>query len=203
MSIENILGKIEKENRERVNRIIGGAESRAEEIEKDYRREVEQLREKLKKKFRGKADEHRRQIIVSEQLEQRKKLLGEKRRILEDFYSDARDRIRSMSGDEYAAFIRKLILERAVTGNEEIVIPSGHEDVFTDSFIESLNKEFGGENGFSVSSERGDFSWGFILREKDRKIDLSLERFFRELVDDIEAEAARILFSDSGAEGGG
>ncbi|MBD3178126.1 MAG: hypothetical protein GF417_00220 [Candidatus Latescibacteria bacterium] len=200
MAIENILEKIEQDNRERASGIISEAESRADELRDKYRLEADELRARLEDRFREKAREHRRQMVVSEQLELRKKLLGEKRRILEDFYNTARDEIRSMSGDRYAGFIRKLILERAVTGNEEIVIPPAHRKIFSDKFVDSLNREYG-NGSFTVSPDEGDFEWGFILREKDRLVDMSLESFFGELVEDIEPEVARILFSQSGRKG--
>ena len=194
MAIEDILSRIEQENRKKVESIIARAEAKADEIKEGYSREAEELREELEHKFRRKADEHRRQIVVSEQLELRKKLLGVKRDILEEFYGRVRDKISSMTGEEYAGFIRKLILERAVTGNEEILIPGNHRQVFTEEFVSSLNDDFGKGN-FSVSEQDGDFAWGVILREKDRLIDLSLDSFFRELTDQVEPEVARILFS--------
>ncbi|MFO7915564.1 MAG: V-type ATP synthase subunit E family protein [Candidatus Krumholzibacteriales bacterium] len=199
MAIEDILSRIERENREKVSSIIGKAESKADEIKEDYSRKADKLRGELDEKFRRKADEHRRQIVVSERLDLRKKLLSEKRDILEEFYGKARDKISSMSGEEYAGFIRKLILKRAVTGKEEIVIPAAHRDIFTGEFVSSLNDEFGG-GSFSVSPGEGDLTWGVILRQKDRLIDLSLESFLRELIDRTEPEAARILFSEGDGE---
>jgi vacuolar-type H+-ATPase subunit E/Vma4 len=194
MAIENIIKKIERDNREKVEGITGEAESKAEEIRADYRKQGEELKEELDEKFRRKADEHRRQIIVSEQLELRKKMLGVKREILEEFYEQARNKIEELSGEEYAAFIKKLILSRAVTGREEILIPEGHKEIFDDAFIDSLNGEFG-EGSFRVSPAEGDFSWGFRLREKDRLVDLSLDSFFREVIEDLEPEVAAILFA--------
>jgi len=196
MSIEKILEKIDREADSAVDEIMAEAESKVELIGKEYRKKEDELRERLKKESEQKAREESHRLVVSEQLDLRKSLLTAKRKILDEFFSEARKRVRSMPKEDTAGFIRKLILERAITGGEEIVPAAQQKDLFQDEFIEALNESFSGRGNFSLGEPSTDFSWGVILREGERTVDLSLEALFSQVIEESEPEVAALLFSE-------
>ncbi len=195
MSIEKIFERITGEAEEKVKEIIEASEEEASAVEQGYRKEAEELRARLNSYAERKADEKERQLIVNEQLELKKTVLRKKREILEDLYQQAKKRIIGLPDEESGKILSDLILKRAISGKEEIVVSSSQKKIFTDSFIGKLNSRFEGGGNFSLSREGGEFSWGVVLREDRRVVDLSLEVIFEQLKEKIEPKIAALLFT--------
>jgi V/A-type H+-transporting ATPase subunit E len=195
MSIENILKRIDEETESAVRAIIDKAEEEASHIERDYEARASALGERLELRARKRVEEEERRIIVNEQLELRKSVLARKRQILEELYGEARKKLEEISGDEYLDLLRSLIIKKAVTGREELVVPEKHREYFTPEYIASVNKLLPGGGSLSVSPGAGDFSWGVVLREGRRVVDLTLDVLFKQLQDKVESKVAAILFS--------
>jgi V/A-type H+-transporting ATPase subunit E len=197
MSIENILKRIDDESAAAVDGIISEAESDAERIKQEYASEGEELKADLEARARAKAEEERRRLLVNEELQLRKKILEKKREILESLYSEAAEKIKSISEEEYLDLMKLLIRGRAISFEEELVVPKDRGDIFGKTFLDSLNRSSGGKKGsFSISDEPGDFSWGVVLVEGKRRIDLTLDVLLAQLRDRIEPEIAAVLFAD-------
>ncbi len=196
MSIEKILEKIDREADSAVDEIISGAESEAELIGKEYRKKEKKLRERLNEESEKISREESRRLVVNEQLELRKSLLYSKRKILDDFFSEARKRVESMPEEDTVDFIEKLILNRAITGREDIVLAEEQKGLFPDNLIETLNESFSGGGSFSLGESSTDFSWGVILREGNRIVDLSLDALFSQVAEEVEPEVAALLFRE-------
>jgi vacuolar-type H+-ATPase subunit E/Vma4 len=171
------------------------AEAEAGKIREEYDKKASDLAEKLTAESHRKAEEEAHRLIVNEQLELRKKLLEEKREILDSFFEQARIKIEDMPGEKYIGFIRKVIVERAITGKEEISVASGQVKLYPDDFVDSLNKELGKGGAFRMSGPSDEFSWGVVLREGKRVIDLSLETMFGQVKEEMEPRIAGLLFS--------
>jgi V/A-type H+-transporting ATPase subunit E len=195
MSIENILKRIEEEAESTAQELLDKAKAEAAQIDDDYSEKAKELKEKLGARAKSGAAEEERRLVVSEQLELKKALLTKKREILAELYKEARSRIESLPEKEYLKLLKALILEKAISGREEIIIPSGQGDIISQDFLVSLNKDFPGGGGFSIAKEPGEFSWGVVLREGRRVVDLSLEVLFDQLKERIEPEIAEVLFS--------
>ena len=197
MSIENILKRIEEETAAAVGEIISEAESEAEKIREDYTAEAGELKVKLERQARTKAEEEQRRLLVNEELRLRKELLERKREILDALYVEAAKRIESLERDEYLELMKMMIQRRATSFEEEIVVPEDQREIFGKEFLDSLNKTAGGKKGaISISDEPGDFSWGVILREGKRSVDLTLDVLIAQLRDRIEPDIAAVLFAD-------
>jgi V/A-type H+-transporting ATPase subunit E len=197
MSIENILKRIEEETAAAVGEIISEAESEAEKIREDYTAEAGELKVKLERQARTKAEEEQRRLLVNEELRLRKELLKRKREILDALYVEAAKRIESLERDEYLELMKMMIQRRATSFEEEIVVPEDQREIFGKEFLDSLNKTAGGKKGaISISDEPGDFSWGVILREGKRSVDLTLDVLIAQLRDRIEPDIAAVLFAD-------
>lgn len=195
MSIENILDKIEKETEAAVEEIIREAKEEAAKIGKEYQKKAEDLSDKLMKEAERRADEETRRLIVNERLELRKGLLEKKREVFDGFFEAAKKEIEGMAKDDYIAFIRRLIVDKAATGKEEIVVSSKQADIYPDDFADTLNSSFKGDSAFKISDQSDEFAWGVILREGKRVVDLSLDSLFKEISEDMEPEIAGLLFS--------
>lgn len=197
MSIENILKRIEEETTAAVGEIISEAESEAEKIREDYAAEAGELKVELERQARAKAEEEQRRLLVNEELRLRKELLERKREILDALYAEVAERVESLERDEYLELMKMMILRRATSFEEEIIVPEDQREVFGKTFPDSLNKTAGGKKGaLSISDDTGDFSWGVILREGKRRVDLTLDVLIAQLRDRIEPDIAAVLFAD-------
>lgn len=196
MSIKNILKRINDETESAVQEILEKARADASRIKREYSEKASELDEELGKRAERRAEEEKRRLIVSEQLELRKAVLAKKRKILDGLYSEALKEIGSTGGEDYLDIVRELILERAVSGGEEIIVPEDQRDLFKPEFVKSLNEAFPGGGRFSIAEELGGFKWGVVLREERRVVDLSLGVLFEQLKEKIEAEVAAAIFPD-------
>lgn len=195
MSIENIYKRISSEADKSVKEILDRANTEASGISKEYAGKAGELEARLKLYAGKKADEEEKRLIVSEQLELRKMILKKKREILGQLYDKAREKIEALPVDECRRILKDLILHKAVSGKEEIMVAALQKDIFTPEFLQVLNEEFGGEGGFTLAAESGDISWGVVLREGRRVVDLSLDVIFKQLKEKIEPRIAALLFT--------
>ena len=195
MAIEHILKRIEEETEETVQQIFEKAEADATSIRDQYAGRIQKLKHELDQRAQRRAEEEERRLIVSEQLELRKALLARKREILEDLYAGAKKKISSIAEDQYLGLLKDMIIARSVSGTEEIVVPDSQKDLFTKNFLDSLNKTVQGGR-FTFAKEPGDFSWGVILREGKRVVNLTLDILFGQLKEKVEPEIAALLFPE-------
>jgi len=196
MSIENILKRIEEETEEAARGILGKAEAQASLIGEDYAKKGKKLREEIEHRSRVKAADEERRLVVGEELELRKAFLVRKREILDDVYGEARTRLESIPQEAYLDLLRSLIVRHSLSGREEIIVPAAQRNMFTADFIASLNRAKGGGAAFSLAGSPGDFPWGVVLREGQRRVDLTLEVIFEQLKTSIESRIAGILFPE-------
>ena len=104
--------------------------------------------------------------------------------------------LESLPEERYLALLKNLIVRRAVSGKEEIVVPKSQKKLFTQDFIDSLSSAFPGKGSFTVASENGDFTWGVVMREGRRVVDLTLRVLFEQLKEKVEPEIAALLFPE-------
>lgn len=105
--------------------------------------------------------------------------------------------MQKLDGKEYTDLMKGMILRSAISGNEEIIVSKEQKKLFSGAFLDELNKENDLGKGFELAEEPGDFSWGVVLKEGRRIVDLTLDVLMEQLRERIESEIAPILFSDS------
>jgi V/A-type H+-transporting ATPase subunit E len=196
MSIENILKKIEEEAEAAAAEILRAAGTRAASIREEGEQRGAKLREELESRVRAKASDEERRLVVGEELELRKASLERKREILGEVYAEARKRIENLPRDEYLKLMSAFILKSAISGKEEIVVPAAQRSMFAGDFVESLNRARGAGAAFSIAGTPGDFAWGVVLREGQRRVDLTLGVIFEQLTARVESAVAGVLFPD-------
>jgi V/A-type H+-transporting ATPase subunit E len=194
MSIENILKRIEEETEAAAAEILRAAGTRAASIRGEGEQSGAKLREELESRARAKASDEERRLIVGEELELRKTSLERKREILGEVYAEARKRIENLPPDEYLKLISAFILKSAISGKEEIVVPAAQRSMFAGDFVGSLNRARGAGAAFTVAEAPGEFAWGVVLREGQRRVDLTLGVIFRQLTERAESAVAGVLF---------
>jgi vacuolar-type H+-ATPase subunit E/Vma4 len=202
MALEDILKKISEDARAEADSLVSVSRAEAESLREKARKEAETLRAGLMRKAKERAENHADRVKVLAGLDQRKEILKEKKRLLDETFEQARKRLLNLSPGEYLAFLKPLILKTVESGNEEIIPSAAQKNLFTPDFLKSLNDALGIEKGhLRLSGESGNFSGGFILREGNRETNMTLESLIDSQRDTLEPQIARTLFGEKRQHG--
>ena len=192
-----------------VEKILADAKAEAEKIKKqaDEKEAAEQA------KLTEQLDEYKKQtqtlakkaakdkklhLLAAGRMDIAKEFLGEKRKILDEVFAQARQRLRNLPDEEYCRFMTKLMLEAVETGDEEIIIDN-EEKRIDQKFIKQINRELGpGYKGnLRLADEKQNLGGGFILRRGRIKNNVSFDVLLAQARKELEIELAKEMFSGS------
>jgi len=197
MSLEKILEKIIQDSREEITKILDEAKSRASQIIEEGKREAEKVTRELTREGEENARKVKERIVTLASLESRKRILGEKQKILAELYLEAEKRIRNLNGRDYRELVKKIMLESCQTGEELVVIGENDRKRIDQQLIKSVNAELekAGKNGkLKLSSEVAPIPDGFILKSGKVEINNSWGSILRSLREKTEGEVIKLLF---------
>jgi len=154
----------------------------------EYKKQTELLAKKA-------ADDKKLHLLAEARMNIAKKLLAEKRKILDKVFAQAAQRLKDLPDDQYRQFITKLILDAVQTGDEEIIVGKDDKRINHD-FVKELNRRLGpGYKGnLRLAEQREKFSGGFILKRGKVKTNASFEVLLEEARNSLETELAKDLF---------
>lgn len=197
MEAEQVVEKILADARAEAKKIAKQAGEK-ETAEQD--RLTEQLKEfkKQTKLIAQKAGEDEEShILAAARMDISMQLLAEKRKILDEVFEQAHQRLGDLPDDEYRAFYTKLMLEAVETGDEEVVVDKNEKRI-DQEFIKQVNRELG--TGFKgnlrLSDEKRDLGSGFILKRGKIKTNVSVNVLLDQARKELEIELAKELFGD-------
>ncbi len=194
MALEDILKLIKEEADSEGKRIIADAETEAEAIKDNAREEAKKEEKRLLEYYKMQAEKEKSRIVDNAKLDIKKKMLREKRHLLDLLYGKAIEKFQKLSRDEYISLIKKLILENTVTKKEEIII-SKKEKHINQAFIDGFNKQNKGFN-ISLSDNKGDFEGGFLLKAEKQQVACTFEALISLIKEEYEVELSRIYFGE-------
>jgi V/A-type H+-transporting ATPase subunit E len=198
MSLEKILEKIIQDSEEEIRKILDEANSRASQIIEEGKREAEKVAGELTRGGEENARKVKEIIVTLASLESRKRILGEKQRILGELYLEVEKRIRNFNGRDYRELVKKIMLESCQTGEELVVIGENDRKRIDEKLIESVNAELvkaGKKGKLKLSPEPASIPDGFILKLGKIEINNSWENILRSLREKTEDEIIKLLFT--------
>ncbi|MCJ7646662.1 V-type ATP synthase subunit E [bacterium] len=198
MSLEKILEKIIQDSEEEIRKILDEAKSRASQIIEEGKREAEKVAGELTRGGEENARKVKEIIVTLASLESRKRILGEKQRILGELYLEVEKRIRNFNGRDYRELVKKIMLESCQTGEELVVIGENDRKRIDQKLIESVNAELvkaGKKGKLKLSPEPASIPDGFILKLGKIEINNSWENILRSLREKTEDEIIKLLFT--------
>jgi len=213
MQGEHLIEKILSDARAEAQKIIEKAQEKesAEQAKIDeqlaeYKKETEIITQKAAKAKRS-------QLLSAARMEIAKKLLAEKRKMLDEVFAQAHQRLMNLPDDQYRQLIIKLMLQAVETGDEEVIIDK-NENRINQDFINQVNEQLrskastcvpagrgpslgaGGKGNLRLSDQRQDLGGGFILKRGRIKNNVSFEVLLAQARRDLEIELAKELFSE-------
>ena len=192
-----------------VKKILSDADSEAEVIKKqadekaageraefaeqqnEYKKQTQALAQKA-------AEDKRLHILAAARMEIVKQLLAEKRKVLDDIFTRARQQLKGLPDEQYQNIMAKLMSAAVETGDEEVIVDR-NENRIDSEFIRQVNSKLGPDHkgGLKLSDEKQSIEGGFILKRGRIKNNLSLSVLLAQARKEIEIELAKELFGST------
>jgi len=156
----------------------------------EYKKQTQTLAKKA-------AKDKKLHLLAAGRMDIAKEFLGEKRKILDEVFAQARQQLRNLPDEKYCKFMTKLMLEAVETGDEEVIVDN-EETRIDQKFIKQINRELGpGYKGnLRLADEKQNLGGGFILKRGGIKNNVSFDVLLAQARKELEIELAKELFEN-------
>ncbi len=194
MSVEGIIDRIMTDAKGEVDSILSEAGRQERAIQEDNEREAQEHYDRKRELLDEKYRKEKERAILNRRLDERKSVLMTRQTWMDRAFDEARSRLVDQSMNEYQQLMRQLIATVSSARDEEVQFGTKGDEKELKSVITELNKQTGGK--FTLSEERGDFPWGFILRKGKVETNMSIESLFKYKRNDLEQKAWELFNAD-------
>ncbi|MEE9370102.1 MAG: V-type ATP synthase subunit E [Sedimentisphaerales bacterium] len=188
-----------------IEKILSDAQADAEKIKKEadeketseqaelaeqldeYEKQTEVLAQKS-------GEERKMRLLAAARMEIAKDFLGEKRKILDEVFEQAKIQFTNLPDEEYRKVMAQLMKKAAESGDEEVIIDKKEKRI-NDKLINQVNQQLGNKGNLKLSEEKGNLGAGFILKRGKIKNNVSLQVLLEQARKELEIELAKELFS--------
>ncbi len=192
MSIEKITSKILDDAKDQAEASLNEARLRAESIVNDAREKAKELEMSLTSSGEIERDKlmGRRKSVA--EIDGRKIVLAEKRKLIDKAFEEAADIIASMDKEEYTGLLFEKIIQGEAKGCE-LVLNQKDRDSIGEILVSKVNKELG-EGSLKLSEEVRNIKGGFLLKRGRIYINSSIENMISDVKEELITEVAEKLF---------
>jgi V/A-type H+-transporting ATPase subunit E len=194
MSVQGIIDRIMADAEREAGEIAEEAKRQAEAIRKDNEQDAQEYyehhREMMDERFRKEME----RAVLNRRLDQRKTILSRRQEWMDRAFDEALTRLVDQPLKDYQRLMMDLIARVSSTKDEEIVFGTKGTASEMKAVVSDLNRETGGS--FSLAKERGEFSWGFILRKGKVETNMSIDSMFKYKRNDLEQKAWELFNAD-------
>lgn len=187
-----------------IEKILSDAQADAEKIKKEadeketseqaelaeqldeYEKQTEILAQKS-------GEERKMRLLAAARMEIAKDFLGEKRKILDEVFEQAKIQFTNLPDEEYRNVMAQLMKKAAESGDEEVIIDKKEKRI-NDKLINQVNQQLGNKGNLKLSEEKGNLGAGFILKRGKIKNNVSLQVLLEQARKELEIELAKELF---------
>ena len=183
---ENIVDQILAAAQSAGEEMLAAAQQRYDADLRAGRAALEREVDEMRRRGRRQAEETTQQELSTARLEQRRKLANEKRRLLDQVYDQAWQRVTEEAG--YRAWLERQLSAHARSG-DVVVVAARERERFQGSFAALLER-----HGVTLSEEPGRFRAGFVIDRGATRLNCTLDEAFRALAAEAEIEISAALF---------
>jgi V/A-type H+-transporting ATPase subunit E len=197
MALEDIVRNIKVKATQEGKRIKEETDKEGEELIKKAREQADKVKTRILHQLENQAKDEKRKLVIKTRSEERKKLLIRKRKLMDEAFRQAEQKLSSLEKAEYLSLIKRSLISNIDSGEEEIIVAPRDGEWMAGNFIKDLRKslkEAGTNDGVRLSPELEPQERGFILKKKDVQINCTFSNLFLSLRDELEIEVARRLF---------
>jgi len=195
MNAEQVVQKILSEAQAEARKILDEARGKAAEQKAQLDSEIAEFDAKTDELAVEAAEDKLQRMLAGARMDNAKQLLGAKVQILNDVFEQAKKAVNDLPDDRYLSWAMTTMKQAVESGDEEVIV--GKDEKRIDSeFIKKVNRELG--TGFKgnlmLSSEKGNFSGGFILSRGKVQINATTDVIIDNLCESMQIELSQLLF---------
>jgi len=201
MALEDIVRNIKVKATQEGKRIKEETDKEGEELIKKAREQADKVKTRILYQLENQAKDEKRKLVIKTRSEERKKLLIHKRKLMDEAFRQAEQKLSSLEKAEYLSLIKRSLISNIDSGEEEIIVSPRDGEWMEGNFIKDLRKslkEAGTNDEVTLSPGLEPQKRGFILKKKDVQINCTFSNLFLSLRDELEIEVARRLFQKMG-----
>ena len=221
--IEKITARIEADTQAEIDRILGEARGKADEIREKYRARAEAEAASQSARNKKSACEREERLVSVAQMEARKVILSAKQEMVEKAYDLALEKLIGMPEEEYEKVLTALMVRASSSGREEVIFSAKDRERAGKAAVKHANEILArgsgpelpeGKSGavpgkaagvsamshgtamLTVSEETRNISGGFILKEGNIEVNCTFETLVRLQKAETSGAVARQLFPE-------
>lgn len=197
MNAQPILTQIQQDAQAIAQKIINDANQRAAEIAIQSEHKMEAMREQTQLMAQKESDALEERMGRMAELEERKTLLQKKRKLIDEAFALAEQKLKAVSPDKIRAFFMDQVLACA-RGTEQIAVGNEQASWYDASFLEDANKallSIGKPGALHENPVRMPEITGLVLMAQGTEVHCTFESILDATRNQIEAEIAIQLFS--------
>ena len=190
---EKIIAHIQADAKAKTDAILAQAEQQCASIREDYEKKAaEAYGAKIRAGVKA-CEDTVESVERIAQMESKKEILALKQEMVAAGFEKAKEMILALPAEDYLAFLTKLAVNSAVTGDEQIVLSAADKEKFGDALVKAVNSAVEGGK-LSLAEEAGDFEGGLIMRRGSVETNNTLGLLIDLCRSDMSAQLAKVLF---------
>ena len=192
-NLNNLTSKILNDAEEKKKYILADAEAQKDKI---ITNRAEADKEEIITKANIEAEVKKARIISNAKLSVRNDMLRAKQDVISKVFNEAIEKLQNLSNGDYKYYVISTLDSLELEGTEVIIINEKDKDIFSNEFLEALNKELEskGKKGSITLNMEGKFNGGFILDRNGIQINNTFEALINSLRGELEFEVNKVLF---------
>jgi len=196
MEAQKVTDKILADAREQAQQIQEQTAQKQEIEQKKLEEQIAQYEKQTRDLAKKAARTKKQNLLSAARMEIAKEQLSEKRKILDEVFTQAKRQLQELPDQQYLNLIATL-MERAVeTGDEEVIIDK-NETRINHEFIKNMNRRLGPgfKGNLRLAQDKQNLQAGFILKRGRVKTNASFDVLIEQARQNLEIELARQLFA--------
>ena len=194
--IDKIIGQIEADARREAAALKEQAEAQAREVRNRGQVRGEREAARILEEGRVTAAGREERLVSAARLEERKKLLALKQRLVGRAFERALQRLCALPEEEQIDFLSRLAAAAALTGWERVVLSPSGRARWGGQVVRRANAALGERGRLTLSEGSRDIKGGLVLEGEQTEVDCSFEALVREQREALSASVARFLFEE-------
>ncbi len=197
MNAEAILKRIEDDAVKLSADILNDAKSKVNQMQYNSHLKVEKLKFKTEKMAEVESDEIRKQLQSMSDLEYKKYLLQQRRSLIDEAFTQAQNKIKTLNVGDIANKVSSMIVKQA-EGGETLYVGDNQANWLSDAVFNDINSKLKAQNKNELvkGDKQIENATGAVLVKDGVELNCTIESLLASLRVDIERDVAERLFKN-------
>ena len=192
MDAEQVINKILGDAQKEADRIITAAKEQQAEQQKKFDKELADFNTVTRSLAHKQAQDEKDHILAAARMAGAKELLTEKRKVLNEMFAKAKEKLTALDDGSYKELMAKLMAQASESGDEEVLVGANERRIDAE-LVNQVNSKLG-SGKLTLSNEKINTPAGFILRKGRVRTNMTLDVLIEQAREKLEVKLAKELF---------